>query len=113
MSIQNVVRTVDKPFTVYGAAGSGSVPVEAALTLLGLPYRVVEAPAWERDASVQATIGRVNPMHQIPALALASDEIMTESAAILTWLADSHPEGGLAPGLGDAKRPAFLRWMSF
>ncbi len=31
-------------YTVYGAAGSGSVPVEAALTLLGLAYTVVEAP---------------------------------------------------------------------
>jgi len=38
---------------------------------------------------------------------------MTESAAILTWLADSHPGSGLAPGWDDARRPAFLRWMSF
>ncbi len=30
-------------FTVYGAAGSGSVPVEAALTLLGIDHEVVEA----------------------------------------------------------------------
>ncbi len=104
---------MDKSFTVFGAAGSGSVPVEAALTLLGLPYEVVEAPAWEQDATVQATIGAVNPMRQIPALVLPSGEIMTESAAILTWLADSHPESGLAPGLSDPKRPAFLRWMSF
>lgn len=104
---------MDKSFTVFGAAGSGSVPVEAALTLLGLPYEVVEAPAWDQDATVQATIGRVNPMRQIPALVLPSGEIMTESAAILTWLADSHPESGLAPGLSDPTRPAFLRWMSF
>lgn len=104
---------MDKTFTVFGAAGSGSVPVEAALTLLGLPYEVVEAPAWEKDAETQATIGRVNPMRQIPALILPSGEIMTESAAILTWLADSHPGSGLAPRIDDPKRPAFLRWMSF
>ncbi len=104
---------MDKPFTLYGAAGSGSVPVEAALTLLGLPYEVIDAPAWEKDAAVQATIARVNPMRQIPALVLSSGEIMTESAAILTWLADCHPGSGLAPGVGDPKRPAFLRWMSF
>ena len=104
---------MDKPFTVYGAAGSGSVPVEAALTLLGLPFTVVEAPAWEQDEGVQATIGRVNPMRQIPALILPGGDVMTESAAILTWLADSHPGSGLAPGLADPERPAFLRWMSF
>ncbi len=104
---------MDKPFTVYGAAGSGSVPVEAALTLLGLPFAVIEAPAWERDQDVQAKIGRVNPMRQIPALVLPGGEIMTESAAILTWLADSHPGSGLSPAADDARRPAFLRWMSF
>ncbi|RYF92896.1 MAG: glutathione S-transferase family protein [Caulobacteraceae bacterium] len=104
---------MDKAFTLYGAAGSGSVPVEATLTLLGLPYALVEAPAWEKDAAVQATIARVNPMRQIPALVLPGGYVMTESAAILTWLADRHPGSGLAPGVDDAKRPAFLRWMSF
>lgn len=105
---------MDKTFTVFGAAGSGSLPVEAALILLGLPYEVVEAPAWEQqDAEVQATIARVNPMRQVPALVLPGGEIMTESAAILTWLADRHPDSGLSPGPNDRKRPAFLRWMSF
>lgn len=104
---------MDKPFTVFGAAGSGSVPVEAALILLGLPYEVVEAPAWEKDAAVQATIARVNPMRQVPALVMPGGEVMTESAAILTWLADRHPDSGLSPGVNDRRRPAFLRWMSF
>jgi GST-like protein len=105
---------VDKPFTVFGAAGSGSVAVEAVLTLLGRPYEVVEAPAWEQeDAAVQATIAKVNPMRQVPALVLPGGEIMTESAAILIWLADRHPDSSLAPGINDRKRPAFLRWMSF
>jgi hypothetical protein len=31
-------------FTLYGAAGSGSVAVQAALTLLSLPYTTLEAP---------------------------------------------------------------------
>ena len=52
-------------------------------------------------------------MRQIPALVLPGGDVMTESAAILTWLADGHPESGLAPGIGDAQRPAFLRWMNF
>ena len=32
-------------YVVYGAQGSGSVAVEAALTLMGQPYSVVEAMA--------------------------------------------------------------------
>ena len=36
-------------------------------------------------------------MRQVPALVLPDGEVLTESAAILIWLADRYPEGGLAP----------------
>lgn len=104
---------MDKPYTVYGAAGSGSVSVEAALTLLGLPYEVIEGAAWDGGEAALRRIGQVNPMRQVPALVLPSGEVMTEAAAILIWLADSHPAARLSPGLDDPRRPAFLRWMSF
>ncbi|MBI1405314.1 MAG: glutathione S-transferase family protein [Caulobacter sp.] len=104
---------MDKSFTIYGAAGSGSVPVEAALTLLGLPYEVVEGATWEHDEAVLARVRAVNPLVQIPALVLPNDEILTESAAMLIWLADSHPAAGLSPALDDPRRAAFLRWMTF
>ncbi|MET0336827.1 MAG: glutathione S-transferase family protein [Caulobacter sp.] len=105
---------IHKPenLTIYGAAGSGSVPVEAALTLLGIEHDVVEAPTWEGEAQ-QAKVAPVNPMRQIPALVFPDGEVMTESAAILTWLADSYPEAGLAPGLTDPRRKQFLRWMTY
>jgi GST-like protein len=99
-------------YIVYGAAGTGSVPVEAALTLLDLPYRVEEVAPWESPERA-AEYGRVNPMRQSPALVLPSGELMTESAAILIWLADAHPEAGLSPTMASVTRPAFLRWMSF
>jgi GST-like protein len=94
-------------YVVYGAQGSGSVMVEAALTLLGLPYRLVEAYGDD------PTLFAANPMRQVPALVLPSGELMTESAAILIWLADDHPEARLAPTMASAQRPAFLRWMAF
>jgi GST-like protein len=37
---------------------------------------------------------------------------MTESAAILIWLADCYPDAGLAPPATDERRPAFLRYRS-
>ena len=102
---------MSEQYIVYGAAGSGSVPVEAALTLLGLPYRVIDSTILEARADPE--LARVNPMLQVPALTLPSGELMTESAAILIWLADAHPEARLAPTMAGAARPAFLRWMSF
>lgn len=99
-------------FTVYGARGSGSVPVEAALHLLGLPYEVVEVANWLGE-DAKARLKAVNPMGQAPALVLPSGELMTESAAILLWLADSHPDSGLSPRPDDPARAQFLRWMVY
>ena len=93
-------------YVVYGQKGTGSVPVEATLLLLGEPYEVVErGPAEDRPAG--------NPMQQVPVLALPNGELMTESAAILIHLADSHPAARLAPTLDVPRRPAFLRGMIY
>lgn len=99
-------------YTVYGAAGSGSVPVEAALTLIGAPFEVIEAVTW-RDEAERDKVAPVNPMRQIPVLVTPEGETLTESAAILIWLAEQHPEAALAPEPGDPRRGQFLRWMTF
>src|SRR5690554_1877998 len=105
-------RKLGMTLTIYGAAGSGSVAVEAALTLLDLPHRVIEAPTWEGEAQ-RDRVAPVNPMRQIPVLVTPDGETVTESAAILIWLADTHPQARLAPAPDDPKRAQFLRWMSF
>jgi glutathione S-transferase len=50
----------------------------------------------------------VNPMGKVPAL-VHRGQVITEVAAICTWLADAFPEAGLMP----ADRSAFYRWMFF
>ena len=99
--------------TVYGAPGSGSVPVEAALSLIGLPCTVIDAATWEFDPAVLAMVEKINPLKQIPALVLPSGEVLTESGAILVWLAEAYPEARLGPPVGDPRRARFLRWMTF
>jgi GST-like protein len=98
--------------TIYGALGSGSVPVEATLTLLGIPYEVVEAAPWA-GPDEQAKVAPVNPVKQVPTLVLPSGEVMTESAAMLIGLADLHPGARLAPAPTDPGRAQFLRWMIY
>jgi GST-like protein len=99
-------------YTVFGAVGSGSVPVEATLTLLGIPYELVEAVTWMDEAARQR-VEAVNPMRQVPALVFPSGEIMTESAAILIHLADRYPQAQLAPQIEDPRRAQYLRWMAY
>jgi GST-like protein len=98
--------------TIFGAAGSGSVPVEAALTLLHIPFEVVEAVTWESEAA-RERVEKVNPLRQVPALVLSNGEIITESAAILIYLADLYPQGRLAPGITSLHRAQYLRWMAY
>jgi GST-like protein len=102
------MKAMSEEFVVSGKAGTGSVAVEAALTLLGLPFRVVEEPWTGAFEGVAHT-----PIGQVPVLRLPGGELMTESAAILIWLADRYPAAGLAPLPDAPTRPAFLRWMSF
>ena len=50
----------------------------------------------------------INPMGKVPALR-HGDDVVTEGAAICTYLADTFPEAGLMP----QNRAAFWRWMFF
>jgi GST-like protein len=94
-------------YVLYGAPGTGSVAVEAALTLIGARHLCEDIP--ETDLSGTAS----TPMAQVPALRLPGGQLMTESAAILIWLAEAHPDAKLAPPAGDPGRAEFLRWMAF
>jgi GST-like protein len=97
---------------IFGAAGSGSVPIEAMLTLLEIPYELIEAVTWENEAA-RKLVETVNPLRQVPALVLPNGEVVTESAAILVYLADLHPQARLAPAPGDPRRAQYLRWMVY
>jgi len=102
----------NQQFVLFGAAASGSVAVEAALALLEIPYQVIEGETWSSEAA-RMRVGGQNAMRQVPTLVLPGGETLTESAAILIWLADAHPNARLAPGPADHMRAQFLRWMFF
>lgn len=54
----------------------------------------------------------VNPMGKVPALR-HGDVIVTETAAICTYLADAFPQASLAPPPGDRLRGPYYRWLFF
>jgi glutathione S-transferase len=49
----------------------------------------------------------------VPALKLPDGSVMTESAAIILYLADRHGTPSLAPEPASPLRPHFLRWLFF
>ena len=84
--------------------------MEAALALLGVPYTLVEGATWASDEA-RERVAPVNAMRQIPTLVLPDGEVMTESAAILIYLADLYTGARLAPAPDAPIRRQFLRWM--
>ncbi len=83
-------------YTLYGTKTSGAAAIEAALALLDVPYKVVDAASWEPGAGLDE-LKRVNPLAQIPTLVLPDGSVMTESAAILVHLGLAYPHSGLLP----------------
>ncbi|WP_282052914.1 glutathione transferase GstA [Phaeobacter inhibens] len=56
----------------------------------------------------------INPKGYVPALRLEDGSILTEGPAILQYIADSHPEAGLAPAAGTFARARMqeqLNWI--
>lgn len=54
----------------------------------------------------------INPMGKVPAL-VDGDVVITEVAAICTYLAEKFPQKNLAPPIGSPERGTYLRWIFF
>src|SRR3954464_9016374 len=55
----------------------------------------------------------VSPKGAVPVLVLENGERLTESAAVLQYIADLKPQVGLAPAFGDPDRYRLQEWLSF
>ena len=98
--------------TLWGVVSSRALRVHWALIELGLPYTHV--PVQSRTGETEtAEYGRLNPRRKIPTFQ-DGDLVMTESPAIVTYLAETYgtPERGLIPAGGHA-RAKYHEWMSF
>jgi glutathione S-transferase len=96
---------------LYHAAPSRSSIVRWMLEELGEPYdlRVLSLAKGEQRAPDYLAI---NPMGKVPALK-HGDAIITEAAAICTYLADAFPRAKLNVPIGDARRGPYLKWLFF
>jgi len=98
-------------YTLYGKKGSGSATTQAALELIGAPYRVIETASWEANDAFKELL-KINPLGQIPTLLLPDGSALSESAAILIHLGLIHGESGLLP-TEPAKRAQCIRGLVF
>lgn len=97
--------------TLYHIAPSRSSIVLWMLEELGEPY-TLEVLDGRSGETRQAEFLAINPMGKVPALR-HHGVVMTETAAILCYLADTFPEAGLSIPQGDPRRGLYLKWLFF
>jgi glutathione S-transferase len=77
---------------------------------VGQPYRT-ELLEYGTTMKAPAYLA-INPMGKVPAIR-HGDTVVTEAAAICTYLADAFPQAGLAPAPGSRERGTYYRWLFF
>ena len=97
--------------TLYHASPSRSSVTLWMLEELGQPYdlKLIRLSAGE---NLKPDYLAINPMGKVPALK-HGDTIITELAAICTYLADEFPEKKLNVPIGTPKRGVYLKWLFF
>jgi glutathione S-transferase len=98
--------------TFYYCPGACSMAAHVALEEIGARYeghRVKLSEGEQRSAAYLS----VNPRAQVPALSVGG-KVITESVAILTYLARAFPEAQLIPpdDVGQARCQATMTWIS-
>jgi glutathione S-transferase len=100
-----------RKITLYHAAPSRSSIVLWMLEELGQPFDI-ELVSFKRGENRTPAFLAINPMGKLPTLR-HGDTIITEAAAICTYLADEYPEAGLNVPVGDPDRGVYLKWLFF
>lgn len=76
--------------------------IESEVDIIEVPYEEMH----------QAAYLKINPMGKVPCL-VDGIAVISETAAIFSYLADKFSDKGLAPALDDPKRGEYLKWMFF
>jgi glutathione S-transferase len=97
--------------TLYHASPSRSSVTLWMLEELGEPYDI-HLLDLTKGENREAPYLAINPMGKVPALR-DGDTVITEVAAICTYLADEFPEKKLNVPVGSPQRGVYLKWLFF
>ena len=97
--------------TLYHASPSRSSIARWMLEEIGEPYDL-HVLSLANGEQRRPDYLAVNPMGKVPALK-HGDTVITEAAAICTYLADEFPQARLNVPVGDPRRGTYLRWLFF
>jgi len=95
----------------YHNPHSRSQMVHWMLEEAGAPYRIVPIDFAKGEHKTPSFLA-MNPMGKLPTI-VHRGVVVTETAAIIAYIADTFPASGLAPSSGEAQRGTYYRWLFF
>jgi len=95
----------------YFAPWSRASSVHWLLEELGAAYEPVHIDI-RAEGGVPEDYRSIQPNKKVPAIE-HDGVVVTERAAITIYLADAFPQAGLAPGIGERARAAYLTWTVY
>lgn len=98
---------------LYFSPGACSMAPHIALREAGLEFELDKVDVRAKKTQNGGDYLKINPKGYVPALELDNNEVLTEAAVILQYIADRRPESGLAPKLGTMERYRLMEWLNF
>ncbi|AAK23512.1 glutathione S-transferase family protein [Caulobacter vibrioides CB15] len=95
-------------YTLYGSPSTAGTAIHWMLLELGVPFDL-KMLDFDKGEHKTAEYLALNPDGVVPTL-IVDGRPVTQMAALLTLLAERHPEAGFAPTPGSADRAAYLSW---
>ena len=81
----------------------------AVLREIGCPFELIRVDISRGENRAPAYLA-LNPNARVPTL-VHGERVIYESAAILMYLCEAHPDAGLMPLPGEEDRGVFLQWL--
>lgn len=98
---------------LYYTPGACSLAPHIVLCELGLEHELVRVDLKTHTVAGGGDYYAVNPKGYVPALELEYDQVLTEDAVILQYLAELKSDVSLLPPAGSMERWRVLEWLNF
>jgi glutathione S-transferase len=99
-------------YHLYSSPNTYAMSAHAMLEEIGADYELIQVDLSLSPKRRDPEFLKVSPHGRVPALA-TEDGTIFESGAIAAYLAECHPDVGLAPPPGDPARGIYHQWLFY
>jgi glutathione S-transferase len=97
---------------LYYSTGSCSLASHITLEEAGVSFEAHRISLRDGDQHKPEYL-KINPKSKVPALVLDDGQVLTENPAIMSYIADTHPEAKLLAPVGELARARAQEWLAW